>query len=285
MKSLTYLLKTFSPADWIILIYNFSILSFLFFPQNKTAEFGYFISIHLLIIIWVLSLTWNNNLQKTKLNQWLKLWYPLFTLIWFIPELSLLQKLYVAKNFNPELLLVETTLFPQRYYFTMPLTFSPILLEIFHGVIISFFFLLLIPAWLKRRINDKIVKEYVFIITFSTICHFWMALLIPVHGPADLRLELFPEGFFFIPIANFLTGSFFQSGATISSLLVTLGVIITAYVSKLFPKIHRLMILWLFLLLISTVICTFHYSVSAMGGMLTGLLFLSGGKKLYEKTY
>ena len=134
-----------------------------------------------------------------------------------------------------------------------------------------------------KKKAGSIIKEYVFVLAFSIIIHLLISLLLPVKGPPDLRLELFPEGTFFIPLVNFITKSYFQSGGTVSSLFVTIGVIIVAYVSKLFPKVHRLMILWLFLLLISTVICTFHYSVSAMAGMLTGLLFLAGGKKLYEK--
>ena len=204
-------------------------------------------------------------------------------LIWFIPEIALFQKFYILRNFDPEILLVETTLFPQRYYFTMPLELSLIALELFHSIITSFFILLILPVLLAKKKAGSIIKEYVFVLAFSIIIHLLISLLLPVKGPSDLRLELFPEGTFFIPLVNFITKSYFQSGGTVSSLFVTIGVIIVAYVSKLFPKVHRLMILWLFLLLISTVICTFHYSVSAMAGMLTGLLFLAGGKKLYEK--
>ena len=283
MKYLVSLFKNLLPVDWVILIYNITILIFLSLAGSKITESGYFILIHWLIIGWVFSLSWSNGVRKTKLNQWLRTWYPIFVLIWFIPEIALLQKFHVLRNFDPEILLVETTLFPQRYYFTMPLELSLIALELFHSIITSFFILLILPVLLAKKKAGSIIKEYVFVLAFSIIIHLLISLLLPVKGPSDLRLELFPEGTFFIPLVNFITKSYFQSGGTVSSLFVTIGVIIVAYVSKLFPKVHRLMILWLFLLLISTVICTFHYSVSAMAGMLTGLLFLAGGKKLYEK--
>jgi hypothetical protein len=283
MKYLVSLFKNLLPVDWVILIYNITILIFLSLAGSKITESGYFILIHWLIIGWVFSLSWSNGVRKTKLNQWLRTWYPIFVLIWFIPEIALFQKFYILRNFDPEILLVETTLFPQRYYFTMPLELSLIALELFHSIITSFFILLILPVLLEKKKAGSIIKEYVFVLAFSIIIHLLISLLLPVKGPSDLRLELFPEGTFFIPIVNFITKSYFQSGGTVSSLFVTIGVIIVAYVSKLFPKVHRLMILWLFLLLISTVICTFHYSVSAMAGMLTGLLFLAGGKKLYEK--
>tara|TARA_Y100001960_G_C14653577_1_gene817180 strand:+ start:368 stop:1225 length:858 start_codon:yes stop_codon:yes gene_type:complete len=283
MKYLVSLFKNLLPVDWVILIYNITILIFLSLAGSKMTESGYFILIHWLIIGWVFSLSWSNGVRKTKLNQWLRTWYPIFVLIWFIPEIALFQKFYILRNFDPEILLVETTLFPQRYYFTMPLELSLIALELFHSIITSFFILLILPVLLAKKKAGSIIKEYVFVLAFSIIIHLLISLLLPVKGPSDLRLELFPEGTFFIPLVNFITKSYFQSGGTVSSLFVTIGVIIVAYVSKLFPKVHRLMILWLFLLLISTVICTFHYSVSAMAGMLTGLLFLAGGKKLYEK--
>ena len=283
MKYLLSLFKNLLPVDWVILIYNITILIFLSLAGSKITESGYFILIHWLIIGWVFSLSWSNGVRKTKLNQWLRTWYPIFVLIWFIPEIALFQKFYILRNFDPEILLVETTLFPQRYYFTMPLELSLIALELFHSIITSFFILLILPVLLAKKKAGSIIKEYVFVLAFSIIIHLLISLLLPVKGPSDLRLELFPEGTFFIPLVNFITKSYFQSGGTVSSLFVTIGVIIVAYVSKLFPKVHRLMILWLFLLLISTVICTFHYSVSAMAGMLTGLLFLAGGKKLYEK--
>ena len=283
MKYLVSLFKNLLPVDWVILIYNITILIFLSLAGSKITESGYFILIHWLIIGWVFSLSWSNGVRKTKLNQWLRTWYPIFVLIWFIPEIALFQKFYILRNFDPEILLVETTLFPQRYYFTMPLELSLIALELFHSIITSFFILLILPVLLAKKKAGSIIKEYVFVLAFSIIIHLLISLLLPVKGPSDLRLELFPEGTFFIPLVNFITKSYFQSGGTVSSLFVTIGVIIVAYVSKLFPKVYRLMILWLFLLLISTVICTFHYSVSAMAGMLTGLLFLAGGKKLYEK--
>ena len=283
MKYLVSLFKNLLPVDWVILIYNITILIFLSLAGSKITESGYFILIHWLIIGWVFSLSWSNGVRKTKLNQWLRTWYPIFVLIWFIPEIALFQKFYILRNFDPEILLVETTLFPQRYYFTMPLELSLIALELFHSIITSFFILLILPVLLAKKKAGSIIKEYVFVLAFSIIIHLLISLLLPVKGPSDLRLELFPEGTFFIPLVNFITKSYFQSGGTVSSLFVTIGVIIVAYISKLFPKVYRLMILWLFLLLISTVICTFHYSVSAMAGMLTGLLFLAGGKKLYEK--
>ena len=283
MKYLVSLFKNLLPVDWVILIYNITILIFLSLAGSKITESCYFILIHWLIIGLVFSLSWSNCVRKTKLNQWLRTWYPIFVLIWFIPEIALFQKFYILRNFDPEILLVETTLFPQRYYFTMPLELSLIALELFHSIITSFFILLILPVLLAKKKAGSIIKEYVFVLAFSIIIHLLISLLLPVKGPSDLRLELFPEGTFFIPLVNFITKSYFQSGGTVSSLFVTIGVIIVAYVSKLFPKVHRLMILWLFLLLISTVICTFHYSVSAMAGMLTGLLFLAGGKKLYEK--
>ena len=143
--------------------------------------------------------------------------------------------------------------------------------------------MLWVPAWLVRKIKRLLIQEYVFVLIFTILIHFWIGILLPIDGPSSLRHQVIPKGWLFIPLINFITQSAFKGGSAVGGLFAATAVVIAAYSAKLFSKGHRLFIVWLFILIISTVICTFQYSVSAITGILTGTLFLVTGKKLYEK--
>lgn len=283
MQSLRNIFRNLLPVDWIVILYNISIIILFYLSPHLILNQGYMLSVHFLIIIWILFLAWNNGMRETKINRWLRLWYPLILLIWFTPETGLLQNALFHRSFDTELLIVETTLFPERYYFTTPLSLTPFTHELLHGIIFSFFLMLWVPAWLVRKIKRLLIQEYVFVLIFTILIHFWIGILLPIDGPSSLRHQVIPKGWLFIPLINFITQSAFKGGSAVGGLFAATAVVIAAYSAKLFSKGHRLFIVWLFILIISTVICTFQYSVSAITGILTGTLFLVTGKKLYEK--
>ncbi len=196
----------------------------------------------------------------------------------------MLQHTLFPRNFDPELLIVETELFSERYYFTTPLSLTPLSLELLHAVVFSFFILLWMPAWIARKSALPLVREYIFVLSLVILVHFWIGILLPISGPALIRPQVIPDGNIFIPATGFLTQASFRGGSAVTSLFAAAGVTIAAYGGKLLPNTRRLFVLWLFLLLISTVVCSFHYSVSTIAGVLSGTVFLVIGRKLYEKS-
>jgi hypothetical protein len=282
------LLKTYLngmiPADWIVITYNLSIFILVMLSPNAAGNRSFLIAAHLFLFLWVFLLVLTTNLQQTRLNHWIRLWYPLLLLLWLTPETGVLQNTLFPRNFDPELLIVETELFPERYYFTTPLSLSPFSLELLHAVVLSFFILLWMPAWMARKRALPLVREYIFVLSLVIFVHFWIGILLPIEGPASIRPQVIPNGNIFIPATGFLTQDAFRGGSTVTSLFAAAGVTIAAYGGKLFPSARRLFVLWLFLLLISTVVCSFHYSVSTIAGVLSGTIFLIIGRKLYEKT-
>nr|MCS5659677.1 phosphatase PAP2 family protein [Dehalococcoidia bacterium] len=90
-------------------------------------------------------------------------------------------------------------------------------------------------------------------------------------------------GIIFIPLMNLIYSIGETGGAAFPSTHAASAVIATLYSCKMFPKVSRFIILWLFLILISTVVCTFHYTIDIIAGLFSGTLCLLIGKKLYEK--
>ena len=279
----TYL-RGMIPADWIVLTYNLSVFILVILSPDTVGNRSFLMTAHLFLFLWVFLLVLTSNLRKTRLNRWIRLWYPLLLLLWFTPETGVLQHTLFPRNFDPELLLVETELFPERYYFTTPLSLSPFSLELLHAVVLSFFILLWMPAWIARKRALPLVREYIFVLSLVIFVHFWIGILLPIEGPTSIRPQVIPDGNIFIPATGFLTQTAFRGGSAVTSLFAAAGVTIAAYGGKLFPSARRLFVLWLFLLLISTVVCSFHYSVSTIAGVLSGTVFLIIGRKLYEKT-
>jgi len=272
------------PTDWIVLIYNFSILTLVTLSPGVKENRSFLLATHLFLFLWVFLLVLNTNHRHTRLNRWIRLWYPLLLLLWFTPEAGTLHHTLFSRNFDTELLVVETELFPERYYFTTPLSLTPFSLELLHAVVLSFFVLLWLPAWMARKRALPLVREYIFVLSLVIFSHFWIGIFLPIGGPVSIRSQVIPDGSIFIPAAGFLTQAAFRGGSAVTSLFAAAGVTIAAYGGKLFPTARRLYVLWLFLLLISTVVCSFHYSVSTIAGVLSGTVFLVIGRKLYEKT-
>ncbi|MEE2876232.1 MAG: hypothetical protein VX822_00405 [Candidatus Neomarinimicrobiota bacterium] len=284
MRLIRTFLHRLLPLDWILLAYNLSILVLIIMSPHSSENKSSLITIHLFMLLWLFFLVLTSAHQETRLNRWMRLWYPLLMLLWFTFETGLLQHTLFPRDFDPELLVLETGLFPERYYFTTPLSLSLFSHELLHGIVLSFFILLWLPAWIARRRAFPLVKEYIFVLSFVVLVHFWIGILLPISGPASLRSQVIPNGTVFIPATEFLTQAAFRGSSAVTSLFATAGVTIAYYSGKLFPRARRLFVVWLFLLLISTVVCTFHYSVSTIAGVLSGTLLLVIGRKLYEKS-
>ena len=271
------------PTDWAVILYNLSLTVFIFTARNKLDNWDYLIASHLIIMLLVWFIAWNNKFVATRLNRWVSLWYPIILILWFYPESGLLRHIIFPRDFDPELLLVETELFPQRYYFTVPLSLSVFTLEFFHAAYFSYYLLLWVPAMIAHHRQRSLVREYIFVLMTVMFVLFWITIVFPASGPIPLREHVIPEGIIFIPLMNLIYSIGETGGAAFPSTHAAAAVVATLYSCKMFPKASRFIILWLFLILISTVVCTFHYTIDTIAGMFSGTLCLLAGKKLYEK--
>ena len=78
--------------------------------------------------------------------------------------------------------------------------------------------------------------------------------------------------------------SFDQGGGSFPSLHCAAAVVVTTFGARLFPKWRIPLFLFLIAVLLSTVICAFHYPIDTLIGTITGLLCVQFVPKLYHAT-
>ncbi len=264
---------SFNNTDRVVLLYNTTITVHIALSHGKLPNWPELLGIHLFIS----AVTWFVSSRDVR---WLHRWYPLILLLWFYPETGMLRHSVIPTGLDGSLILWETALFPQRFYFTVPLGLSVPSLEFLHGAYFSFFFLLWIPAMIAHTKHRESVGEYIFVLMITLFVHFWIAILFPASGPTSLRGQVIPPGFLFIPLMNFLYATMDQGGAAFPSTHAAASIIATSYGIRFFPELRIVFLLWLFVILISTVLCTFNYVIDAISGVITGTLFLVWGKKI-----
>jgi len=269
--------------DQAVLFYNATIFIHIIASYKKLPNWPILLGIHILIFIVIWFIIKNDVENQKSFFNWLHIWYPLILLLWFYPETGMLRFTIFPRDLDPEFVLLETALFPQRFYFTVPLMLSVPLLEFLHIIYFSYFFLLFLPALITYRKNRAGVVEYLFVVVISMFVHYWFAIIFPVSGPTALREQVMPPGILFIPIMDFLYSTVDQGGATFPSAYTATALIATAYAFRFFPRLRIFFLLWLFLILISTILCTFHYTIDTIAGIFTGTLLLVGGKQLYGR--
>lgn len=277
------ILSRFNPADRIVLIYNATLSFHIMVTHSRLDHWLALLGVHLSIFLAVWLMARHDSNQTGSVVHWLHTWYPIILLLWFYPETGMLRHTIITRDLDPELVAWETALFPQRFYFTIPLMLNLPTLEFLHGVYFSYYLLMWLPAFMAYKRRPNTVHEYVFVLILTMVVHFWLNIVFPALGPTPLRQQVMPAGFLFIPIMDFIYANVDQGGAAFPSTHAAAAVIVARYAMRFFPNLKVLFVLWLFLILISTVVCTFHYTIDTIVGTITGALFLFWGKQIHEK--
>ena len=271
----------FNLIDRIVLIYNATITAHIIISIPRLPNWPFLLSVHLLIfiVIWLIA---KNDREKTgAFYPWIHTWYPLMLLLWYYPETGMLRHTVIPYDLDELLTSWETTFFPQRFYFTIPLTLSIPVLEVLHAFYFGYYLIFFLPALIAYKRQKSMVKEYIFVVTMTMLIHYWFVILFPASGPVPLRKEIIPDGVFFIPLMNFLYANIDQGGAAFPSTHAAAAVIASWYAIKFYPQATWFYTITLITILISTVLCSFHYTIDTVAGILTGIGCYHLGKKIY----
>ncbi len=264
-------------TDWIVLGYD--LLALAAVAVSPLPGRAGWISFHLLVLAAVPLLAWS---RRGRLGEWLHLWYPVLLLPWLYGEAGALRHLFVPADLDPLIAGWDRALFPE-WYLTVPPRLPVAVLEILHASYFSYYLLLTLPGLLAGRRRRELVREYVFVLTLVMLAHYVLALALPVSGPVGLRYGEMPEGWLFIPLMNHLYGAFDRGGLAFPSTHAAAALIAGVYAARFFPRRRLVFAVWVLGIVVSTVLCTYHYTLDAMVGLVTGAGGLAAARALWHR--
>lgn len=211
----------------------------------------------------------------SPLRRWraVRLAYPILLLAWLYPEACLLRFSFLPADLDWLLLDVETSLFPQRFYATIPLSLSLHVLEVLHAAYFSYYLLLFLPIAIAIHRKESEAEPYVFRLLLCQLIHYGIFILFPATGPVPLRGDLLPGGIIFIPLMEAIFSVTSPGGGAFPSSHVAATVVAIAAGARLLPAWRPLLILWGAVITFSTVACSYHYTIDALAGLVVGVLF------------
>lgn len=237
---------------------------------------------HLLVAVGVVLLARGTRDSRAGLAGWLHLWYPVLLLPWLYREAGALRHLVIPRDLDPLVARWDAALFP-AWYATVPPRLPVAALELLHAGYFSYYLLLTLPGMLAGRRREAIVREYVFVLTLVMLVHYVAAVLYPVSGPVALRHEVMQPGWVFIPLMDRLYGAFDRGGLAFPSTHAAAALIAGVYSARFFPRRRLAFAAWLLVILVSTVLCAYHYTVDTLAGLATGAAGLWAGRRVWRR--
>ena len=265
-----------NSADRAVLVYDLAVLALLIAAGRGLHSWQGRAALHLLLVPAVWFLAGAGRSREGSLAHFCHLGYPLALLAWLYPEVGTLRHLIVPVDLDPLVAGWDALLFPGRIHATVPPRLPVTLLELLHGVYFSFYLLLPLPAlvlWRRRAFAG--MSSYVSVLTCCMLAHYAFGIAFPVSGPVALRAAVMPEGFLFLPLMDRLYAGFDRGGAAFPSTHAAAAVIAGFHAARLFPRLRWLFAVLVAAILVSTVLCTYHYAIDTAAGALTGGLFLA----------
>ncbi len=239
---------------------------------------------HLLTNIIVIAFIIMASLVSSRGSEWrfLHQFYPVFLMAWLYPQACELRMLFHAREFDSVLLHWEQLIIGRELYRDFARLPVPIL-EFFHGVYFFYYAGLVAFAWAAWRRNHPLVPAYIFTLTLSSLIHHFFIIAFPASGPPGLRAEIMPHGSIFIPIMNWIYANVDQGGGAFPSLHAASTIIFTRFALRFTDRNRGWKMAFAILILCSTVMGSFHYTIDTAAGVWTGLLAYYAGTWIFNQ--
>lgn len=242
-----------------------------------------------LIACFVIFFAWKNSQKTTRLGELVYLLYPIALNIWFYPQSCKFRFGLFGNDLDRIVLKLESLLFRADWFIILPQTLNVFWLEFFNGIYFLYYVAIFIFPWVLLRDHKQSAILYIYTITITMALHHTFIMLFPTSGPVHLRTELIPEGWFFIPIMNWIYGTLDAGGGgAFPSIHVAAVVVLFLFASSYFPKYRIVFAILTICVLTSTVAGAYHYASDVVAGVITGTLsfiFLPSTKEMLENKY
>ncbi|MFQ6604860.1 MAG: phosphatase PAP2 family protein [Fidelibacterota bacterium] len=267
-------------TDKLLIIYELILSALIMLSSRPGIATGKHLTINAVLIIAILLL--NSIPSSHRSMQFLHRFYPIFLMAWLYPQACELRWLFHGQEFDAILLNWERIIIGRELYLDFARWPLPVL-EFFHGIYFFYYLGLFLFAFRAWQQQHPLVPAYVFTLTFSSLLHHIFIIAFPASGPPLLRPDIMPDGVIFIPMMNWIYNNVDRGGGAFPSLHVASTVIFTIFALRFSPRFRTGKLVFAILILCSTVIGSFHYTIDTATGAWTGLLAYFAGTWLFQQ--
>jgi len=275
------------PADGLILPFTMILLIIGIFNYNRLGQPYIWISTDFGIIILLWMLISRDKREDRRLYYWLHFLWPIIAIGFLYSQCTAWDNLIFPHTFDPLLKKWDHALWGFSLNKVMAPTINRLWVdELMHAFYFSYYLMLFLPvSWLFWHRQSQ-AFEIVFSLSLMIYSHLLFFMIFPGDGPISDRSDLFGRGVVFIPLMNFIYRLSDQGGGgAFPSTHVSSVVLIFLYFSKYFPKMRLPFGIGCLGIIIATVYCSYHYSIDAIAGVLTGTIFYFIGQYVYAHRF
>ncbi len=276
-------MRLLNHTDRVIILYLFCLSIHCLLRAIFISDVWYHFLFNVIACLTVIVLAHIHHKKPDSRYGRLHILYPVLFYLLFYVQATMLRNALIPFDLDQKVMAWDLAIFGKEWYLTLPVSMNLFWLEFFHGAYFMYYVSVVLFASQAYKAQRPLVELYMFTLITTAIIHQWFIILFPSSGPVLFRDWIIPQGVVFIPIMNFIY-SFDQGGGSFPSLHCAAAVVVTTFGARLFPKWRIPLFLFLIAVLLSTVICAFHYPIDTLIGTITGLLCVQFVPKLYHAT-
>jgi len=287
------------PVETLIHFYNFLVIAYLciFFSQIQKSDV--LIVLHIAAAVAYIAFQIFRNRYKNPLLQINTIWIPLILLSALHYETGLFNRIIIHDFLDDFVIRIDNILFGFPPYLLLRER-SPfeLLAQLSHAAYASFYILLVAPVTLLYFHERKIasahrsprefwkhasrVKEMQFVLIFTMLCCYIIAIILPVKGPTDYHTILFPESRGMVAFMDFLFANGDLDGGAMPSSHVAGALVVVIYTFRYLMSWFRAVLGLFVLMTFSTVYNSYHYATDIIAGLIAGWLFYLIGRAFFK---
>lgn len=290
------------PVETLAHIYNLFIIAYVGIFFSRIQRPGLLLLLHISAAIAYIVFQISRNRSANPLLQISTIWIPLILLSAFHYETGLFNRMIFSEFLDDFVIRMDKAIFGFPPNLLLRETWpSELPAQIFHAAYAGFYILLGVPVTLLYIHERKIaatcksprefwdrashVQEMSFVLIFTMLCCYLIAVIFPVKGPTDYHALLFPEPHGIVAAMNFLfTNGDLDGGAMPSSHVAGALVVVIytyKYLRRWFWAVFGIFVLMTF----STIYNSYHYASDIIAGLIAGWLFYRMGSALIEASF
>jgi membrane-associated phospholipid phosphatase len=265
-------LRSATATDRVVLAYDLALVPIVLLAQPTVAGWQALLAFHLALppaVLWLAARA--ARPEASGLTRFLHRWYPMLLLLVLYPEAGLLRHVFFDHDLDPALARLDGRLFPGEPHLWGPRHLPVGVLEAAHAVYFSYYLLLFVPALAAARRAPRAAKQYVYAVVTSLLVHYLFAIAVPTSGPFAERAASMPRGWLFLPLMGGIYTGFDRGGLAFPSTHAAAGLLAALFAARLYPRHRAWCLAWGAAVVVSTVVCGYHYTIDTVAGVGTGL--------------